>query len=197
MADLVYNGTQLFWVPVGLWKATSGMPGSQNSLHQFERDKGPIPEGTYVVPLRIGGNATITRAKYSTTGEMTEGTLDTRSEIQSLQCITDPKHPGNVMIFANWGSNRVRLAKQKVKYERASHRDGFYLHDSTKGFSHGCIEVETAFFASLRDFATKNPKKKSIILKVDYGPSSLKNPGVSTFGQTDSGVPVAVSCPAP
>jgi len=40
MADLVYNGTSVNWDTVGHWKATSGMPGYQNSLKQFLMDKG-------------------------------------------------------------------------------------------------------------------------------------------------------------
>ena len=46
-------------------------------------------------------------------------------------------------------------------------RSGFYLHDSTKGFSHGCIEVETKLFPLLRAFHKKT-NKTSIVLKVAY-----------------------------
>ncbi len=35
MADLVYNGTSVNWDTIGHWKATSGLPGYQNSLKQF------------------------------------------------------------------------------------------------------------------------------------------------------------------
>ncbi|WP_221892335.1 hypothetical protein [Teredinibacter haidensis] len=56
-------------------------------------------------------------------------------------------------------------------------RGGFYLHDSTKGYSHGCIEVETRIFPLLRAF-NKATNKNTIILKVKY------NKGVATNGGT-------------
>ncbi|MCA9012617.1 MAG: DUF2778 domain-containing protein [Planctomycetaceae bacterium] len=197
MADLVYSGTLLKWDTIGTWKATSGLPGFQNSMHQFKMDKGPIPEGRYSVPLKIGGNASLVNPKRDRAGNITESQLDVRSEIESLQCITDPRDHVTVLLFQNWGSNRVRLTKQRVKYSKAAHRDGFYLHDSTKGFSHGCIEVETAFFASLRNFSKSNPKKHFLSLEVNYGPGSLTAPGVDTNGGTNTGVAVVASCPAP
>lgn len=55
-------------------------------------------------------------------------------------------------------------------------RGGFYLHDSVKGFSHGCIEVETKIFAKLREYHSSS-KKKSIILKVKYVVGRATNGG--------------------
>jgi|688.fasta_scaffold729437_1 hypothetical protein len=195
MADLKYNGTVLDWSSIGKWKATSGMPGFQNSLEQFKMDKGPIPEGQYLVPLKIGGNATLVNPKRDAAGNITESQLDIRSEIESLQCITDPRDHSKVVLFSNWGSNRVRLTRQRVKHPRAAHRGGFYLHDSTKGYSHGCIEVQTAFFTSLRDFSKKNSKRHFLILEVNYGPHSLTGAGVSTYGDTKTTGSVVASCP--
>jgi hypothetical protein len=53
--------------------------------------------------------------------------------------------------FANWGNNRVPFvaADERTKQACPQHRAGFYLHDSTKGYSHGCIEIEVAFFNRL------------------------------------------------
>lgn len=44
---------------------------------------------------------------------------------------------------------------------------GFYLHDSTKGYSHGCIEVEGRIFPQLRSF-NRSTGKASLIIKVSY-----------------------------
>ena len=197
MADLLYNGTVLSWTPVGKWQATSGLELYQNSLHQFKMNHGPIPEGSYRIPLKIGGNATLVNPKRDSSGRITESNLDSRSEIESLQCITDPKDHVTVLLFSQWGSNRVRLAKRSVKHVKASHRDGFYLHDSTKGFSHGCIEVQTAFFSSLRAFSKANPKTHYLSLEVNYGPNSLSGAGVATNGGTKTTDIVVENCTAP
>lgn len=55
-------------------------------------------------------------------------------------------------------------------------RGGFYLHDSTKGYSHGCIEVEGAFFTQLRAYIKIN-KEKRLKLQIKYS-------GGSTYGGT-------------
>jgi hypothetical protein len=55
-------------------------------------------------------------------------------------------------------------------------RGGFYLHDSVKGFSHGCIEVETKIFKHLRDYYSST-KKQSVILKVKYIAGRTTNGG--------------------
>jgi hypothetical protein len=52
-------------------------------------------------------------------------------------------------------------------------RGGFYLHDSTKGFSHGCIEVEGSLITGLRNYKTK---RSYLILKVEYA-TSVTNGG--------------------
>jgi hypothetical protein len=46
-------------------------------------------------------------------------------------------------------------------------RGGFYIHDSTKGYSHGCIEVESSIFKHLREI-NKLSNKKSVLMKVKY-----------------------------
>ncbi len=50
-------------------------------------------------------------------------------------------------------------------------------HDSTKGYSHGCIEIEQRFFNILRVYL-KSKKNKRRLLKVKY------TPGLKTEGGT-------------
>jgi hypothetical protein len=45
-----------------------------------------------------------------------------------------------------------------------------------KGFSHGCIEVETKLFKKLRDYYSSS-KKQSITLKVKYVTGRATNDG--------------------
>lgn len=56
-------------------------------------------------------------------------------------------------------------------------RSGFYLHDSTKGYSHGCIEVETTFFAALKSRAKNSRSRNYFILKVKYVGNRVTNGG--------------------
>jgi hypothetical protein len=55
-------------------------------------------------------------------------------------------------------------------------RGGFYLHDSVKGYSHGCIEVEGLFFESLRKFAG-GTRQSHMVLRVKYAPDRVTNGG--------------------
>ena len=77
----------------------------------------------------------------------------------------------------------MRLNALYVANPKARHRGGFYLHDSTKGYTHGCIEVEPRLFIRLREYAkdeaAKKRGRKTLILKVKY-PSST----AGTYGGT-------------
>lgn len=170
--DMVYNGTKVDWHGVGVFKATSGLMGHQNSDEQGKVDMGPIPEGRYSFSLHV-------EAKQ---GEMiSETSLDVREGIESLPA-TWTFH-GKIFFNNAWGPDRVRLRTEHIDNPANRKRGGFYLHDSTKGFSHGCIEVDPAFFLSLRRLAATPPAKRGnrnrLILKVKY-----PGPGTSTNGGT-------------
>jgi hypothetical protein len=186
--DLVYDGTKLRWSGVGEWNATSGLSGYQEPKYQNLRDKGPIPEGAYKVPLTLGGNAVVTSYKRDESGDVVEADLDTRLAIESLTCIKHPLEKDQVLILENWGSNRVRLERVRVKNANTSHRAGFYIHDSTKGFSHGCIETDTDFFRALREYSGKNfASRGNLSLRVEYT-------GTTTYGGTKKESHVHVQC---
>jgi hypothetical protein len=55
-------------------------------------------------------------------------------------------------------------------------RGGFYLHDSIKSYSHGCIEVEMRLFPLLRAYH-KATKKNTLILKVSFVKGRSTNGG--------------------
>jgi hypothetical protein len=186
--DMVYDGTTLRWDGVGSWNATSGLPGDQEPGKQNLRDRGPIPEGIYKVPLALGGNAVVTSYQTDRSGRITEAKLDVNPAIESLTCVQHPLEKKQVLIFEQWGSNRVRLQKVRLKHANTSHRAGFYIHDSTKGFSHGCIEVDTDFFRALREYSRKHfATRKSLRLKVEYK-------GGTTYGNTTKVSSVIMQC---
>ncbi len=79
--------------------------------------------------------------------------------------------------WVNWGYHRIRIepadiATKNACVKQSINRGGFYLHDSTKGYSHGCIETEDGFFTTLRMFISKQYKKKHLYLKVKYAGDS-------------------------
>lgn len=80
---------------------------------------------------------------------------------------------GTTYTYPGWGSMRARLNPISGKmYGRHS----FYLHNSHKGFSHGCIEVGGNFFGRLIKYGQSY---SSIRLTVRY-PSM----NTSTYGGT-------------
>ncbi len=168
--DMIYDGQVLDWKAKGKFKATSGLPGYQMPKNQCIRDNGIIPEGFYKLFLSDHGTA-----KDDGRG------LCAIKPSWGVQKIPRGVDAGDCESYwANWGKNRARMEPAdlvtKLKCS-PDMRGGFYLHDSSKGFSHGCIEVETKIFPLLRSY-NKTTKKSSVIIKVEY----VK--GRSTYGDT-------------
>lgn len=178
--DILYDGQRLHWNGHGTFKATSGMPGHQKPRAQCDRDRGPVPEGMYSFSLEEDKTATFGRL----------GPVGL-ARIDDEECILVPSHKiqkiprGNWAVgcepyFAAWGLSRVRLKPVETKCGKA--RDGFYIHDSSKGFSRGCIEVETKFFDELRAYiegmrSRRTKKRNHLYLKVRYVPERETNGG--------------------
>ncbi|GAA3671143.1 hypothetical protein GCM10022224_039220 [Nonomuraea antimicrobica] len=181
-ADLVYTGKFLLWrrsVPSALrakgpllFHATSGLMGSQIVLMQSGYNQGPLPEGlysffTHVDPKQNSVEAANKRGDHAASNHE-EG-------IQYLPI------GGNGPVFPDWGTFRVRLTALRGK---TYGRSGFWLHDSRKGFSHGCVEVGQTtdgldFFSALLINAGSPDRKPKLILRVKYS-----YPEQITRGQT-------------
>lgn len=159
-ADMTYDGQTLTWLGWGKFKATSGLPHLQKPELQCNKDAA-IPEGLYKVFLADRGPA-----------------QDNGRGICQLQPAwgmqTIPRGPavGRCEVpWANWGWHRARMepfdAATKLKCAPDLMRSGFFLHDSTKGYSHGCIEVEGRLFSLLENYR-RSSKKNTMTLKVAY-----------------------------
>ena len=168
MEDLVFNGKEVRWHGQGTFKATSGMHNYQYPQYQCRPDEGPIPAGNYYIPLILGD-----LAEDDGTGRCNLKPSWQLQEIPRGEAAGDCEP-----YWANWGYNRVRFeaANQVTKTKCNPGRGGFYLHDSTKGYSHGCIEVEGRFFNALREFL-KTSKLKRLNLKVIYNSNERTNGG--------------------
>lgn len=181
---LHYNGTQLLFYIKGesihlAFKATSGIAGIypdgtkvdfQNSAYQCFPDEGPIPAGRYKLYLKNASEKA--KRKNSNTCNLVP-----QKYIQEIPFGDDAGDCKET--WALWGKNRVRLYPDDngIHNPCTIRRSGFYIHDSTKGYTHGCIETETRFFDRLREHAAKT-KEDHILLIVTYYPKS------STYGGT-------------
>lgn len=159
--DLYYDGQTIKWSGKGLlFKATSGMPSHQMPGKQCIPDAGPVPEGEYKVFISDHG-----MAKDDGRG------ICALKPSWGVQEIPRGSQAGHCEPYwANWGKNRARMEPAndatKKKCSPVS-RGGFYIHDSIKGYSHGCIEVETKLFEHLRSYHSVT-KKPYIIIRVKY-----------------------------
>jgi hypothetical protein len=164
---LVYDGHALKWMNPGdgqsaaSYKATSGLPEHQKTIDQCLKDQGPIPEGKYKFRLIIDPK------KYARDDGTGRCNLRSSSQIQKIP--RGARAGDCEEYWANWGRNRVRIdaADKKTRGACKPRRGGFYIHDSHKGYSHGCIEVEASFFDRLYKYAKKSPGR-TIYVYVDY-----------------------------
>jgi hypothetical protein len=187
--NLFYDGAYLTWNDAydGVsrnWRATSGIVEGatdyRNSQHQCVKDKGPVPEGNYEIEVVMRGMA---KADFSTCSLV----RPKGGGIQSIPRGADAKRGSNdcESYWMNWGINRVQMnpADRTTRNSCSPLRTGFYIHDSSKGYSHGCIEVEADFFDVLRKFAERigrlgtDPTMKVAI--------KYRGKDVSTYSYTD------------
>jgi len=166
--DMTFDGQVLTWLGHGHFKATSGADRFQWPEEQCRPMAGPLPQGFYQISLLDEGVA-------HTVGSHACG-LVAGSGIQKI-----PRGPvGNPCErpWMRWGANRVRLmaADPMTAHACSTHRDNFYIHDSAKGYSHGCIEVEGTFFPMLRTYA-HSAAKDHLVLQVKYVPGRKTNGG--------------------
>jgi hypothetical protein len=174
--EIFYNGVVLEWSGHGTWKATSGVGDYQKPEHQAKKDNGPIPEGLFDVPLILGGAAV-------PLGHL-NFTVKYKPSLTIQEMPTDFYVPGNDRPFSQdraWGCHRVGLKiVQLDDAEKCGHRSGFYIHDSHKGYSAGCIETEKEFFEQLIPFANQQRRSggvSALKLRVNYAGQTTTNGG--------------------
>jgi hypothetical protein len=167
--DMLYDGQLITWPGKGIFRASSGLPGFQHPNNACVPDSGPIPEGFYKIFLADKGSAQDDGAGYCSL-----------KPSWGVQTIPRGGAAGECEPYwANWGKHRARMEPADLATKNRcapTTRGGFYLHDSIKGYSHGCIEVETRLFPFLRDHH-KVTKKNIAIIKVVYTAGRHTNGG--------------------
>lgn len=185
--SLLYDGKRLHWIdPAGNAKfhASSGLVENANRMfrdgpwvyvfredyrctwYQKTRDRGPLPTGTYTLATTFPKNP---YATFDAAGcdlnwangiqqiPRGGGAHDMPSGGTAGQC--EP-------YWANWGFNRSTLTPHRDMV--APHRGGFFVHDSSKGFTHGCLETDQKFFVDKLIPACKASPGQKILLRVKY-----------------------------
>jgi hypothetical protein len=156
------------------FKGTSGIRDDytdyRNAEFQNRKDQGPVPEGWYSVnlkpaPWRVAKPDPSSGAINSNP----QGGIELLPERFSTTSM-------GIVTYEGWGTIRARLEPQKGT--NTFGRSNFYLHNSEKGYSHGCIETSTAIFGYMISY--RSTGAKSISVKVDY-----PTPTSSTYGFTD------------
>ncbi|HKU43775.1 MAG TPA: hypothetical protein VJR89_36700 [Polyangiales bacterium] len=160
---MLYHGQAVHWRGHGTFRASSGLPQLQHPNQQCT-EGGPVPEGTWSFLTKYDRRPA--QLKNDGSCELKPSKL-----IQDIPS-WDPFDPCS-NVYEAWGYHRVRLEPHddRTRLVCKATRDGFYLHDSRKGYSHGCIEVEGNFFYELRVYSHRPQRADRLIIQVRYFPN--------------------------
>lgn len=126
----------------------------QKAEYQFLENLGPTPEGVYEINLEPSPTR---HAKII-------GNQYIPNNLGGIE-MTEYEENGIRYSSSDWGHFRARLTPISVNRKIKRNIKSFYLHDSKKGYTHGCIEVESLLFDFLINY---REDKSSIKLKVQY-----------------------------
>jgi len=148
-------------------KTDQGKMNLQKSKYQVVKNGGPTVEGKYKINLIPDPDRV---AKADNKGNLLR---NPEGGIEKIESIPVEDKPGYVYTYEDWGNNRARLEpvsvmQPKDEYGREYKRDlnSFYFHDSEKGYSSGCHEVEKSFFEVLNNY--RNDGNTEIFVQVKY-----------------------------
>ncbi len=176
--DIFYLGQYVVWrrslPPEGdtpgllVFSASSGKNGVASA--QKMRDIGPLPEGKYKLLAQFDPQqSTVDQANAL----LKEGDAPGRGPFQNTRPGIQLLPVGGAgPVNVQWGAMRVRL---DPTFAVPGNRSGFYLHDSHKGYTSGCVEVRRdtgrhLFFDALLSYVSSGraKKKPTLTVKVMY-----------------------------
>lgn len=177
-----YTGEQLVYYegnygdtskPKETCKATSGLPGYQLKKYQERPYKniGPIPEDDYTVNLVPDPNR-IAQVDPNT-GDLIR---HPQGGIERIPSVYYLRRGGRVfrVTYEPWGTWRARLQAKKGAYKYG--RGLSYLHNSRKGYTHGCVETCNKLLNLLLEYRKQG--NNYIDVRVNYTDPT-------TYGGTD------------
>ena len=146
---------------------------TQQAKYQRISNVGPTPEGKYKINLEPSPDR-VAEANLKT-GELKRNPEGGIEKIPKF--VANPDKPGYGWTYNDWGENRAKMDPIIVTGATSQERDlsSFYLHDSQKGYSHGCTEVEGELFDKLKEY--REAGNTSIDVKVEYPNEDHKTNG--------------------
>jgi len=161
------------------FKATSGYVGKdvngkewnlQKAKFQDVKGGGPTPAGNYHINLKPEPDR-VAKAD-SKTGELKKNPDGGIEKIPSF--VENPNKPGYGWSYLEWGKNRAHLEPDNVTGASNKQRDNnsYYFHDSEKGYTHGCTEVQTEFFDKLNEYRDDGNEAIEVVIKYPSAESS-------------------------
>ncbi|EOG6908182.1 RHS repeat domain-containing protein, partial [Flavobacterium psychrophilum] len=173
-------GNKLYWYGgnvgdksnlITTFKATSGnrphpdgdaAKDYQSGRFQKVKDMGPTAEGTYNINLKPSFDRV---AKTDGDGSLIRSKEGGVEKIPGLLPVTG--EPNSYYSFEDWGENRAYLSPENVTGATSKDRDisSFYLHDSEKGYTHGCTEVEKSLFKQLETYKKDGNSEIKVIVQ--------------------------------
>jgi hypothetical protein len=156
--SLKFDGKMLSWWKDGnkvkSWKATSGQPDYQCSKYQGVRNKGPIPEGEWLMKQSRHQNFFRDQTRK-------EQVISRASVAPRSIGIKTGKWPGG---SSSWGEDRVWL--EPAKWTDAKGRSGFSVHGGINRGTRGCVRlVGDKMDDFAKDFKSHG---KDLLIKVKY-----------------------------
>lgn len=151
---LLFNGTQLTWIEkdnkVISWSAVSGREGYQSSNNQKLENKGPLPEGKWLVK----------QSEYQK--------MPSRDWITKIAAeLGRTTWPGGE---SSWGRNRIWI--HPVAGISVFDRSGFSIHGGDSPGSAGCIDLTSHMPNFIKKYLGHT---KDMILEVNYDKKSDTN----------------------
>ena len=138
----------------------------------MERSKGistpSSPAGGLV--LRLAGVLAFVLAAGFTAADTTTFTFSAANQLTAVQA------PSGTMSFTYDGDG------QRITKTSAS-GTAVYVRDSSKGFTHGCVETTTRLFDDLLQYRSEHPNETSLSVWVNYTDATTRG-GTSTAART-------------
>ena len=188
---ILCTGDKVYWYggelgdtsdEIMVYNATSGYKDEDQNIdfqsagYQSFENMGPTPEGIYHINLKPDSS------RHAKIYQKSNGSMDyIKSRDGGIEQLSYDAvdEQGQMMHYysPSWGNQRAALTPDKVTGATNSQRknDSYYFHDSQKGYTHGCVEVESGLFNMLVLY--REAGNNSISVQIQYPDSKHKTNG--------------------
>jgi RHS repeat-associated protein len=163
-AHLLYDGQAISWIERGrtlaIYSGFSGLRDYVNGTlvdrryanYQNTSDWGPIQEGWWKADLTRSTTQPSITVKHPTFRNQGKAYMQPGEGMQDIVDRTEKLPGGYTATYSvkdTWGTTRVKLTPLSGQTRKLQ-----YLHNSQKGFTHGCVECNDALMQRLKVYGT-------------------------------------------